>query len=497
MSSSPQARQEAVSGAMVVFGASGDLARRKLFPALYALEKQECFARDFEVIGFGRTPITDEEFRGRAEEALRQHAGLSPDEDAWNRFARRLLYQQGSYDDLDSLRALKDRVKKVGNQGDCGCLLYYLAVPPQVSENLLDQMRSLDMGSGFPAEGSPRLLFEKPFGLGLDDARRLNELLGQLFIESEVYRIDHYLAKDTVQNLLVLRFGNLFLEPLWNRHYIDNVQITAAEDIGLEGRGGYYDSAGVVRDMLQNHVLQVLALVAMEPPVPGRAESVRDRKVDVFRSLCSLSDEDFVLGQYEGYLEEPDVAEDSRIPTFAAVRLNLDNWRWQGVPFFVRAGKRLAAKVTEVVVCFKEVPACVLGGPEPCAVPPNALIIRIQPDEGVQLRFATKVPGYEDRITPTYLDFRYASLGKELPEAYERVLLECLRGDPALFWRSDGIEEAWKAVTPLLESSGEGGEERLLTYAPGSWGPSKAAGLLGRSGRTWLTNGGASADAGR
>lgn len=496
MSSSTHARQEAVSGAVVVFGASGDLARRKLFPALYALEKQDRFAKNFEVIGFGRTPMTDEQFRGRAEEALRKHADLSPEEKAWNRFTRRLHYQEGRYDDLDSLRALKDRVENVGDPGGCGCLLYYLAVPPQVSETLLDQMRRLDMGSRFPAEGSPRLLFEKPFGLGLDGARRLNGLLARLFTESQVYRIDHYLAKDTVQNLLVLRFGNLLFEPLWNRHYIDNVQITAAEDIGLEGRGGYYDSAGVVRDMLQNHVLQVLALVAMEPPVAGRAESVRDRKVDVFRSLSSLRDEDFVLGQYDGYLEEPDVADDSTTPTFAAVRLNIDNWRWQGVPFFLRAGKRLAAKVTEVVVCFKEVPACVLGGPEPCAVPPNALVIRIQPDEGVRLRFATKVPGYEDRITPTHLDFRYASLGKALPEAYERVLLECLRGDPALFWRSDAIEEAWKAVAPLLESSREREEARLLGYAPGSWGPSKAADLLHRRGRTWLTDGAASADTG-
>jgi glucose-6-phosphate 1-dehydrogenase len=309
----------------------------------------------------------------------------------------------------------------------------------------------------------------------------MNSLLASAFDEGRVYRIDHYLAKDTVRNLLVLRFANTIFEPLWNRGHVDHVQITAAETIGVEGRGGTYEQIGVVRDVIQNHVMQLLALAAMEPPAGGDPEQVRDRKVEIFRSLDPVGPDDFVFGQYRGYRDERNVAEGSRTPTFAAVKMAVDNERWRGVPFYIRAGKRLARSVVEVVVRFREVPLDIFEvGAAYANQKPNSLIARIQPDEGVRLSFSTRGAGREEEVVPANLDFRYADIGGALSGGYERVLLDGLEGKPSLFWRSDGIEAAWRAVEPLLEAEGT-----PPAYGSGSWGPVQAAELLRRDGRAW------------
>ena len=365
--------------------------------------------------------------------------------------------------------------------------MYYLALPPATSLSLLEKMAEAPAREMPGGRGRARVMVEKPFGTDLAGARRLNKLLHEMFDETEIYRIDHYIAKETVRNLLVFRFGNAIFEPLWNEKYVDNVQITAAEEIGGEGRGAYYDQAGVVRDVVQNHVLQVLALVAMEPPVAGDAESVRDKKLEVFRSLETIRKGDFVFGQYEGYRAEPSVAPESSTPTFAALKLLINNWRWKGVPFYVRAGKALATKVTEVVITFKNVPVCVLDDQEACRnVRPNVLVIRIQPDEGIRLSFSAKVPGRDDRVAQANLDFRYADFGERLSDAYERVLLDSLKGRPTLFWRADSIEAAWAAIAPLLDASPQETSTSFPNYKPGSWGPLEADELLRRSGASWL-----------
>jgi glucose-6-phosphate 1-dehydrogenase len=470
---------------MVIFGASGDLTRRKLIPALFNLECKGLLADGLSIVGFARREKSPAAFRAEMRQAVEEFAREHPfTEEVWGCFGPRLHYVSGPYDDPQAYARLRAFLARLGGAGQPRpSHLFHLALPPSVMETVLRTMAQ----AGFvaPAEAEARIMTEKPFGADLASAQRLNRLLGELVPERQVYRVDHYLAKDTIRNLLVFRFTNAIFEPIWNRRYVDNVQVTAAESIGIEGRGGTYEETGLVRDMLQNHVLQVLALVAMEPPVAGDAESIRDKTVEVFRSLAPLGPDDFVFGQYRGYREEPDVAPDSTTPTFAAVRLHLHNWRWHGVPFYLRSGKRLARKVTEVIIQFKRVPLCVLSEEGQCTIPqPNTLVVRIQPDEGIRLSFSTKVPGTEDRVALANLDFRYAALGRPMPEAYERVILDGLRGNPTLFWRSDGVEAAWRAVAPLIEVTGD--RAMPLPYEPGSWGPPEAEQLLLRDGRAWL-----------
>lgn len=460
---------------MVIMGASGDLARRKLIPALYSLDRDGLLDDNFSVIGFARTEMDCGAFRERMREAvIDSRRGIDFDVDAWKRFAARLNYISGDYDDPDAYERLGS------NCGGEGAVIYYLALPPTVSESVLKLLASSSESSE-----RARIMIEKPFGLDLAGAQRLNDLLRRIFHEDQIYRIDHYIAKDTIRNLLVFRFANSIYEPIWNRHYIDNVQITAGEDLGVEGRGGYYDQSGVVRDMLQNHVLHVLALVAMDPPVAGDPKSVGDRKVEVFRSISYIDRKDCVFGQYRGYLEEKGVPSDSRTPTYAAARIRINNWRWQGVPFFIRSGKKLARKLTEVVVNFKPVPLCVFDE-EVCSVPfqNNAIVARLQPDEGIRLVFNTMIPGRQDRVGPASLDFKYVTSGLSAADPYERVLLEGILGRPARFWRADTVEAAWRVVEPLLKYPQS---ERVVQYEPGSWGPEEANELLSRAANKWVT----------
>ena len=474
---------------MVIFGASGDLTRRKLVPALYDLDCDGLLDDCFRIIGFARSQKDNQQFRSELKQSVQEFAHPGKfSEEQWNKFAARLYYHTGKYDDRDSILQLH----KLLSDPDLGCYrghyLYYLALPPDVAEKTLEVMRDANCVPP-PEKGvEPRIMIEKPFGNDLASAKRMNRLVLDLFDESRVYRIDHYLAKDTVRNLLVFRFTNAIFESLWNRNYIDNIQISATESIGIEGRGGYYDQTGVVKDMLQSHVMQVMALVAMEPPLAGDIESVRDKRNDIFKALAPLGKDDYVFGQYRGYRDEEKVDPRSVTPTYAALRLHIDNWRWQGVPFYVRSGKNLKQKITEVVIQFKTVPLCVLPNEKMCSlVQPNTLSIRIQPDEGIKLSFMTQVPGREDKISGTHLDFTYSEEGWRPSEGYERVILDGLHGTPALFWRADGIEAAWNTVTPLIEEQHPNLVDRFPNYEPGSWGPEAADQLLKRDNRYWIS----------
>jgi glucose-6-phosphate 1-dehydrogenase len=489
---------------LVIFGASGDLARRKLMPAIYGLSAEGLLPPGFAVVGFARTPKTDDQFRSEMREAVAGSSrGSSLDAAAWDRFAAGLYYQQGDYGDSSAFAALGRRLETLGASGARpGNYLFYLAAPPTVFGPVIRNLKEAGLADTH-SSGRPwsRLIIEKPFGTDLDSARALNKELLAAFSERQVYRIDHYLGKETVQNLLVLRFANSIFEPLWNYKYVDHVQITVAETVGLEGRGSYYDRAGAVRDILQNHVMHLVSLVAMEPPASLGADAIRDEKVQVLRSLRPLEAAtlagDLVRARYAagaldgktvpGYRQEPDVAPGSTTETYVALKTHIDNWRWSGVPFYLRTGKRLPARVTEISVHFKPIPRVLFGAPGREPVESNVLAIRIQPDEGISLLFDVKVPGHAMRLQPYQMDFGYReAFRKDPPEAYERLILDAALGDSTLFTRGDEVETAWSFLAPVLaacRAAPAGGP--MPEYPAGSWGPAEADRLLDADSRRW------------
>jgi len=485
---------------LVLFGATGDLAHRKVIPALYQLWRTNLLPHEFVLLAVGRRPYADEAFRAEIRTSLEQFSRVKPlDEDAWRSFAERITYERLDFDDPKGFDTLTARLEKIDEEdGTRGDHLYYLATQPSQFAGIVAQLGRAGLDHEHHDGGWRRVVIEKPFGHDLESAKRLNREVGKVFRESQVYRIDHYLGKETVRNLLVFRFGNGIFEPLWNRRYVDHVQITVAESIGIENRGAFYEQTGASRDVLQNHLLQLVSLVAMEPPATFEANALRDEKVKVLRAI-EITPEDVphnvVRGQYgpgwvaatqvPGYREEPDVDTGSETETFVAARLMIDDWRWSGVPFYVRTGKRLPKRSTEIAIQYREVPHRLFKdeGVEP---DPNLLAIRIQPDEGIMLRFGAKVPGLGLDVRSVTMDFTYGSaFNVDSPDAYETLILDALQGDASLFTRADEVEEAWSIVDPIIESWTSGQAPDFPNYDAGTWGPPEADALIERDGRRW------------
>lgn len=483
---------------LVIFGATGDLTHRKLVPALYNLAADGALPPAINVLGFARRDKTDEAFRKELEEASRKFSRQSINDELWASFGANIGYHRSEFDNAAGYASLAKRLDELdATRGTRGNRLFYLAAAPDQFEVILDNLRA--SGLSTPKEGTwSRVIVEKPFGTDLPSARKLNDLVQHAFEESQTYRIDHYLGKETAQNIMVLRFANALFEAMWNARYIDHIQITASEPLGVEGRAGYYDKSGALRDMVQNHLLQLLCLTAMEPPAGLDADSIRDEKVKVLRSLRPLAGDDVfkhvVRAQYgagaidgkrvAAYRDELNVNPESETETYVALEVNVDNWRWAGVPFFVRVGKRLPKGGTEIAVHFKSVPP-VLFRATGETIDDNVLVIRIQPDEGISLRMSAKMPGASLRIEPVKMDFHYGtSFGKATPEAYERLLLDAMSGDPTLFARRDEVEEAWKFVDSI-HAAWKTRNDDLAFYSSGTWGPSQADDLIKRHGATW------------
>jgi glucose-6-phosphate 1-dehydrogenase len=480
---------------LVIFGATGDLTHRKLVPSLFDLDCDKKLPPGFSIVGCARRQKSSDEFRAEMRDAVNQFARCkATDNPRWDEFARGLYYHQSEFDDAAGFTRLGELLERIdAERGTQGNRLYYLAIPPEQYALIVRQIGAANLAQ---SQGWTRVIIEKPFGQNLASAVELNRQLLAVFREAQIYRIDHYLGKETVQNILAFRFGNTIFEPLWNRNYIDHVQITAAEAVGVKGRGGYYDTAGALRDMVQSHLLQLVALTALEPPVSFDANAVHDEKVKVLRAIRPMPRDDIranaIRGQYGagnhivGYRQEPRVAPDSTTETYIALRLNIENWRWAGVPFFIRTGKRLPRRVTEIMIQFKQVPHPLFAQEASQNVEPNVLALRIQPDEGIHLKFAAKQPGQTTQLRDVKMDFFYQeTFGSAPGDAYETLLIDAMRGDSTLFNRRDEVEAAWSLITPILEHWQESPPPAFPNYAAGSWGPEAANELMARYGRRW------------
>ncbi len=486
---------------MVIFGSSGDLTRRKLLPALYRLSRGQRLPARFSIVGVARDDLGDEGLRTQFRASLREFAGVQEEDEVARSLAERMHYVAGDFRDSSIYSRLAAKLAEIDSAGG---VLFYLAIPPSGYVNVIEQLGAAQLTKAPPGPGWRRIIVEKPFGTDLRSARELNAIVHRHFDEEQVFRIDHYLGKETVQNLMVFRFANGMFEPVWNRRYIDHVQITAAETVGIERRATYYEGAGALRDMMQNHLMQLLALVAMEPPIAFTAESVRDRKMDALLSVQPLLDENgpqgspVIRAQYgpgwvagapvPGYREEPGVQSTSTTETFVAMRMQLDSWRWAGVPFYLRTGKRLPKRTTEIAIQFRRPPLQIFKRVSPTAVAPNLLIVNVQPDEGISLRFEAKLPGSRMQLAPVMMNFRYATaFGGSVPDAYETLLLDAMLGDATLFARHDFVESAWALITPVHEQWQLEAPVALPRYEAGEWGPAEANALMTRDGRRWRT----------
>ncbi len=483
---------------VVIFGATGDLTKRKLMPALCRLTDQGCL-ESVRILGVGRNPMTDDEFQAQVHEALNDSKKIDHlDEETWREFSKRLHYMSGELDTNTTYQQVAERLEELASEGASKNHLFYLATPPSLFSTIVKQLGQAGLNK---EDGHwSRIIIEKPFGRDLESAKALNATVAEVFKENQVYRIDHYLGKDTVQNILVFRFGNSMFEPIWNRNYVDYVEITAAESLGVGSRAGYYEGAGALRDMVANHLLQLLTLTAMEPPVAFNADDVREEKVQVLRSIRRMNPEQVaertVRAQYgpgtidgeqvKGYKEEEGVAKESTTETYAAIEFNISNWRWSGVPFYVRTGKRLARQLTEIAVHLKRTPQALFARTPVDEIEPNVIVLRIQPNEGITVTFAAKRPGFEMATNTVHMDFCYQTgFGVESPDAYEMLLLDVMRGDATLFIRSDEAEAQWRLITPIEEAWATQNLKELALYDAGSDGPSEANDLTIGNGHHW------------
>lgn len=476
-----------MSHTMVIFGASGDLTSRKLIPALYRLFQRGQLSEGTRIVGVSRSPFSDEAWREQLAITTEKFVSKSFDPKSWSEFAKMIYYCPGDIKAADDFNRLASRLTEIeeGRQTD---RVYYVATMPQLYETAAENLGKAGLADD--SRGARRVVIEKPFGTDLKTARHLNLAIAKVFREDQIYRIDHYLGKETVQNIMILRFGNTIFEPLWNRNYIDNVQITVAEEVLVGRRGDYYDGSGVLRDMFQNHLFQLMMVTAMECPAKFNADSVRDEKVKVLRAIRALKGADFadcgIRGQYDGYRKEEGVAPDSQTETFAALRLNIDNWRWNGVPFYLRSGKALSCRTTQIVIEFKEPPHLLFGSGKSSTPQANRLVIQIQPAEGIQLHFQSKVPDAEMSMRQSELDFRFDKGGDSLPDAYQRLLQDALQGDASLFARSDEVELAWAIIDPIIAAWRSPAAPQMNDYPLHGWGPMASTEWMYAQDRSWF-----------